>query len=118
MSPTVDNLRVLIVTDDPLARAGLATLLGDLPGCTIVGQTGTDVDLLAELDIYRPDVALWDLGWDSTSTLDRLAELIELDFPVVALLPPETSPAEVLTAGIFSLLRRDADTDRLWTALQ
>jgi hypothetical protein len=37
MLSSVDDLRVLIVTGDPLARAGLAMLLTDQPGFTVVG---------------------------------------------------------------------------------
>ena len=47
MLSSVDDLRVLIVADDPLARAGLATLLADRPGFTIAGQGAGDADLLA-----------------------------------------------------------------------
>ena len=42
-------LRVLIVADDPLARAGLATLLTPQPGCIVAGQMAAHADVLAEL---------------------------------------------------------------------
>jgi hypothetical protein len=38
MLSSVDALRVLLVAGDPLARAGLATLLDDQPGFIVVGQ--------------------------------------------------------------------------------
>jgi len=41
-------LRVLIVADDPLARAGLATLLTPQPGCIVAGQMAAHADVLAE----------------------------------------------------------------------
>ena len=56
--PIMNECRVLIVADDPLARAGLAAILQD--GCSVVGQAAGD-DL--SLDVYRPDVLVWDLGW-------------------------------------------------------
>ena len=59
----INSLRLLIVADDPLARAGLAALLANQPDCNVVGQVSNDFNLLTELDIYRPDVLLWDLGW-------------------------------------------------------
>jgi DNA-binding NarL/FixJ family response regulator len=40
------DLRVLIVADDPLARAGLATLLTQQPGCSVVGQMAAHADVL------------------------------------------------------------------------
>jgi DNA-binding NarL/FixJ family response regulator len=58
------DLRVLIVADDPLARAGLATLLTQQPGCSVVGQMAAHADVLAGLRLYQPDVVVWDLGWE------------------------------------------------------
>ena len=61
-------LRVLIVVSDPLARAGLVTLLADQPSFTVVGQGAGDADLPAEVAVYRSDVVVWDLGWDPAPT--------------------------------------------------
>jgi DNA-binding NarL/FixJ family response regulator len=65
---------VLIVADDPLARAGLATLLSQQPGCTVTGQVDGGTDLSAALDVYRPEVVVWDLGWEPTLSLERLTD--------------------------------------------
>ena len=72
------GVRVLIVADDPLTRAGLAALLTGQDGCTVAGQTasvepapGNRQELAPAaavplaISAYRPDVLLWDLGWDS-----------------------------------------------------
>ena len=90
------DLRVLIVADDPLARAGLATLLTHQPDCTIVGQMAAHADVLAELCLYQPDVVVWDLGWEPTpgpadapTGLEALAEVRDTGQPVVALLPDD-----------------------------
>jgi DNA-binding NarL/FixJ family response regulator len=64
MDKDVTDLRVLIVADDPLARAGLAALLADQPDCLVVAQVAEDADLLSALDVYRPHVVVWDLGWE------------------------------------------------------
>jgi len=118
MLSTLDDLRVLIVADDPLSRAGLAGLLSGLPGCTLAGQLDTGADLPSELEVYRPDVMLWDLGWEPVSVLDRLDDPGELNIPILGLLPPESSVAEMLAAGVTSLLFRDATPDKLLAALQ
>lgn len=114
-----DIIRVLIVADDPLARAGLATLLADRPGLALVGQvagqTAEDDTLLDHLDVYRPDVILWDLGWDG--------EELEIDFadlpvPVLVLLPQAALAAGARAAGAQGLLLRDGDGDLLQTSLE
>src|SRR5215510_780715 len=60
------DLRVLIVADDPLVRTGLALLLAQQPGGTVVGQMAGDADVLTGLRLYHPDVVVWDFGWQST----------------------------------------------------
>ena len=121
MLSSIDDLRVLIVAGDPLARAGLATLLADQPGFTVVGQGAGDADLQAEVAVYRPDVVVWDLGWDPAPTLEisleRLADLGDADLPAVVLLPDETHAADVWTAGIRGLLLRDVGVEPLMAAL-
>ena len=68
-----DDLRVLVVAGDPLARAGLATLLANQPGCEVVGQAAGDADLPDALAFYRPDVLVWVLGCAPSRALDALS---------------------------------------------
>ena len=109
------DLRVLVVADDLLARAGLAALLAQQPGCTVVGQVAGDVDLSAALDVHRPDVIAWELGWDPALSLDRLA-----DYPsdegrprIVVLLPDETYTVAAWAAGAQGLFLRNASAASL-----
>jgi DNA-binding NarL/FixJ family response regulator len=113
----VDEVRVLVVADDALARAGLAALLADQPGCSVAGQVAADADWPAALAVTHPDVIVWDLGWDPTLSLEHLASLEEGDPPVVALLSDETHAAEAWTAGTRGLLSREAGAEQLAAAL-
>ncbi|RME48858.1 MAG: DNA-binding response regulator [Chloroflexi bacterium] len=113
----MSDLRVLVVADDPLARAGLAALLAGRPECTVVGQMAGDEDLIAQASVYHPDVLLWDLGWDPEPALDRLADLREVARPVVALLSDEADASDAWNAGARGLLMRDTDTETLVAAL-
>ena len=61
---------------------------------------------------------LWDLGWDTTVTLESLADLPEGSPPLVALLPDESHTTEVWTAGALGLLFRNADAASLVAALR
>ena len=116
------DLRLLIVAADPLARAGLATYFDDQPGLRIVGQIGVATMVPAEIDLYEPDVILWDLGWDSEESLDLLVEL-ELaggeGGPAVVALVPDEEPAPVAwSAGVRGLLYREVSGERLLAAVQ
>lgn len=108
---------MLIVAEDPLAGAGLAALLADRPECTIVGQVAGKDDVSSALDSHRPDVVVWDLGWDPSDALERLADLGDSRPPVVVLLPDQGHAAEAWAAGAIGLLFRDTDVERLVAAL-
>jgi two-component system nitrate/nitrite response regulator NarL len=121
----VNDLRILVVADDPLARSGLATLLADQPSFTVAGQVAGDADLLGALDVYQPDVIVWDMGWDptlssSTDSRTALEDLIDVGKaapPLAVLLPDERYAAEVWVLGARGLLLRDVDSDRLVATL-
>ena len=112
------TLRILIIADDPLARTGLAMLLADQPGCLVAGQIGRDSELLPALETYRPDLLLWDLGWEPDPTLPDVAELGDLQLPLVALVPDGACAPDAWDAGLRNLLWRDIGPDRLAAALQ
>ncbi|MCB0156183.1 MAG: response regulator transcription factor [Anaerolineae bacterium] len=114
----MDELRVLIIADDPLARAGLAMLLAGQLGCQVVGQISGEAEALDALEVYRPDVILWDLGWNGEDSLEKLADLPEVGIPLVALLPDESLAGEARRLGLRSLLLRSVTAEKLTAALQ
>ena len=114
----MDETRVLIVADDPLARAGLATLLADAAGIAVVGQIGSQDGLDEALAVYRPDVIAWDAGWDTGAALERVAELGDGAPPVVTLISDASPGLEAWQAGARGILDRAAGLERLASALQ
>lgn len=103
-------LRLLLVADDPLARAGLAALLADRPDVAVAGQTPGDANLAAAMDAFLPDVVIWDLGWEPAQRLETLSHFTETqDTPVLALLSTAAVAGEVRAAGARGLLTRDGD---------
>lgn len=111
----MESYRVLIVAGDPLARAGLAALLASQPGCTVTGQMDAGDDVSAALDVYRPDVLLWDLGWDPDPV--PLADAIDDAPPVVALLPDAGAAPGVWAAGARGLVLRTASAGAVLAAI-
>jgi len=104
----MNAVRVLIVAEDPLARAGLASLLAEQGDVSVVGRLGSSDDLANALDVYRPDVMLWDLGWDPEAALMHLTES-RFTTPIAALTTDEVSAKEGWRAGVQGILRRDAE---------
>ncbi|MBI4329068.1 MAG: response regulator transcription factor [Chloroflexi bacterium] len=116
MSVASDDLRVLVVADDALARAGLATVLSSQPGLAVVGQVASDTDLPAQLEVYRPDVLVWDAGWNPAPSLDRMSDMRDTVPPILALLPGEAYAGEALIAGAHGLFSRDTGAPTLAAA--
>ncbi len=113
----MSDIRVLVVAADPLAGAGLAALLAEQPGYAVVGRAAPAEDLSVAVETYRPDVVLWDLGWDPGLALAQLAEQSE-SLPAVAILAADAAAAAAAwQAGARALLRRAAEPEQLAAAL-
>lgn len=89
-----DPIKVALLTDDPLLRAGVGSLLAQLGSIEVV-------------DRESAEVALWDAGVDSTKTLARLSELRNLPMPVVAVVSDTAHVAPALAAGARGVVLRD-----------
>ena len=69
-------IRVLIVDDDALVRAGLSMMLGGAQDIAVVGEAADGSEVLAAVDLHRPDVILLDLrmpGLDGLGAWELLA---------------------------------------------
>ena len=97
-------LRVLVWADDPLARAGLVTLVAealDAAGGTIVNPD----------DMDQADAVLWALPARPLTNAD-LAPLDNTDLPVLALLADQEQLDPVLSAGAQgAVLRQQLTAD-------
>ncbi len=110
----MSDLRLLIVADDPLVRAGLGLILANTPGCQIVGQINS-ADIHDELaDEQKLDVVIWDVGWE---TPEQIPDWIDGELPVIALLPsflPDRGFVRLLwEREVRVLLNRESDGARL-----
>ena len=68
-------VRVLIVDDDALVRAGLAMMLGELDGIEVVGAVADGSEVIGAVNQHRPDVVLMDIrmaGLDGISATEQL----------------------------------------------
>ncbi|MFF3445503.1 response regulator [Streptomyces sp. NPDC002667] len=68
-------IRLVIVDDDPLVRAGLALMLGGAGDVEIVGEAADGAEVEDLVDRVRPDVVLMDIrmpGVDGLTATERL----------------------------------------------
>ncbi len=112
-------LRVLVVADDPLARAGLHNLLAEQTDLEVAAENAGDASVTQAFQAYQPDVVLWDLGWGEhgLNWREPLADLIETGAPVIALISEVSQISELRSAGVRGLLSREAGPDRIAAAV-
>jgi DNA-binding NarL/FixJ family response regulator len=115
-------LRVLLVDDHALVRAGMRSLLQDLPDVEVVAEAGDGAEALAAAERVRPDVVLLDIAMKGMNGLEAAARLRErLPGVKVIILSMHTSEEYVLLAlraGAAAYLIKDSATSELELALK
>jgi DNA-binding NarL/FixJ family response regulator len=115
-------LRVLLVDDHALVRAGMRSLLQDLPDVEVVAEAGDGAGALAAAERERPDVVLMDIAMKGMNGLEAAARLRErLPGVKVIILSMHTSEEYVLLAlraGAAAYLIKDSATSELELALK
>ena len=106
-------LGVAIVSDDPLARSGLAALLGGRDDVAVVGAVALAEGTAAALAALGAEAALWDAGAEGAAELAGIVAAV----PTVALVADDAQGSEALAAGARGLAGRDAGADRIAAAL-
>ncbi|MGW6353911.1 response regulator [Streptomyces sp. NPDC055092] len=95
----VEPIRVLLVDDDPLVRAGLSFMLGGATDIEIVGQAGDGSEVPALVADTRPDVVLMDLRMPDVDGLAATEALrARPDAPEVIVLTTFHADEQVLRA--------------------
>ncbi len=89
-----EPIKVALLTDDPLLRAGLSSLLAQVGSIDVVDRDAAEV-------------ALWDAGVDADKTLARLGELRTLEIPAVAVVRDPAHVGPALAAGARGVVMRD-----------
>ena len=96
---TEPPVRVLLVDDDALVRAGLTMMLGAFDGIEVVAAVGDGTAVAAAVDTHRPDVVLMDIrmpGMDGLAATESLRR--RPDAPEVLVLTTFDTDGHVLRA--------------------
>lgn len=106
------TVRVVVVDDQELVRAGLARILGPGDGFEVVGQCIDGREVSATVAATRPDVVLMDLRMPHRDGLQAMADLAALDRPPPVLVVTTFDDDHVLwaalEAGAAGFLLKDA----------
>ena len=74
--PRPQSIRVLIVDDHGIVRAGLRMLLESQPGLTVVGEAATCAEALALATGEQPDVIVLDLDLGMENAIESIPTLL------------------------------------------
>ena len=74
------DIRVLVVDDHPIVRAGLITMLDSEPGIEPIGEAKTGVEAIAQFNELHPDVTLMDVRMPELTGIEAIASILK-DFP-------------------------------------
>ncbi len=81
MTTTAEPIRVVIVDDDALVRAGLAMILGGATEIDIVGQAEDGLQGIAVVEREHPDVVLMDIRMPRLDGLEATTRLTAMAHP-------------------------------------
>ena len=116
-----EPLRLLIVDDEPPARARLRRLLQAQPGVQVVGEADSGLQALALADALRPDALLLDVQMPELGGLDVAASLPDRaqGGPAVVFVTAYDAYAlPAFDAAAVDYLLKPVDPTRLARALQ
>src|ERR1700733_7062116 len=115
-------IRVLLIDDHNLFRAGIRSLLQTVSDVEIVAEASDGRDGLRQIEAHRPDVVLMDIAMPGLNGLDATARVARA-FPATRVImlsmhAGEDSVLQTLRAGAAGYLVKTADPAELELAIR
>ena len=115
-------IRLLVVDDHPVVRAGMIAVLGEESDFEVVGEAANGAEALGLVPRLRPDVVLMDLRMPVMDGAEATARISAVpDAPQVLVLTTYDTDADIIRAveaGARGYLLKDAPTGVLADAIR
>ena len=120
--PAQEKIRILLVDDQNMFRAGMRLLLSSQPDFEIIGEAVDGEDAIAKVNALKPQVVLMDLRMpvlDGAAATRRLkATHPQVRVLVLTTFDEDAAIFDGLRAGAIGYLLKDAPTDKLYEAIR
>jgi DNA-binding NarL/FixJ family response regulator len=118
----VAAVKVMLVDDDALVRAGLALILGGAPDLEVVAQASDGADAVVRAREVRPDVVLMDIRMPIMNGLDATERLMAEPQPpevvVLTTFDADDHVVRALAAGASGFLLKDTPPEQIVEAVR
>jgi DNA-binding NarL/FixJ family response regulator len=115
-------IRILLVDDHPVVRAGLSGLLASQPDFEVVGEASHGLEALALLNTLKPDVVLMDLRMPLLDGVSAIRQIRASGArPQVLVLTTYDTDSEIVRAveaGATGYLLKDVPREELFRAVR
>lgn len=115
-------IKVMVVDDHELVRAGITHILNDAPGIQVVGEAASGEEALQVAGKTEPDVLLMDVSMPGIGGLEATRKLVQsganLKVIVVSVHADEPFPSRMMQAGARGYLTKGCAVDEIITAIK
>jgi DNA-binding NarL/FixJ family response regulator len=115
-------IRVLLVDDDALIRAGLSTVLSSDGGLAVVGEAADGLDAIAQVRSVAPDVVVMDVRMPRLDGIEATARITARDNPprvlVLTTFELDTYVLGALRAGASGFMLKRSSPEALIDAVK
>ena len=123
MSKTADDpIRIIILDNQTLVRAGIRSLLEDRPGLEVVGEAGILFEGIELIACQKPDIILFELNLADPSTTDTIAGLLKASEPARLILVTGITDPQVIQhaveAGVMGVVFKTQTPEILVKAIE
>lgn len=118
----LEKIRIIIVDDHSIVRAGLIKILKDEPDIEVIAEANGFEQLFAILEMVQPEIVLLDISLNGKNGLDVLKE-IKIHYPSVKTLILSMHPGELyavrsIRAGAVGYVTKESAADQLVDAIR
>ncbi len=117
-----DIVRIVLVDDHAVVRAGLKAVLGTARDLMVVGEGSNGLEAIALAERLKPDVIVMDLSMDQMDGSNATREIVKRDLPskelILTMLAEEEYLVGLLEAGAAGYLVKSAADRELVDAVR